>query len=57
MVTRKGKRPLTKALKGRTNEYKSNPILKAVPMAPKKRNAPNYKVPATPKVSGEKWGA
>lgn len=64
MVTRKGMRPLSKALKSRTSEYKSipifeyksNPILKSVPMAPKKRNAPNYKVPSTPKVSGEKWG-
>lgn len=56
MVTRKDMRPLSKALKSRTSEYKSNPILKSVPMAPKKRNAPNYKVPSTPKVSGEKWG-
>lgn len=59
MPTLRGARkvtPKTKALKSRTSEYTSNPILKAVPPAPKKRNAPNYKVPSTPKVSGRGWG-
>lgn len=61
--------PLTKALNSKTgaSNYTTNPLLHKVPYkktkprevmiearpAPKKKD---YKIPATPKVSGEGWG-
>jgi hypothetical protein len=59
--------PLNKWMASFQKKKTSNPVAKFTPKInavtdteykgpDKKRNKPNYKIPPTPKVSGEKWG-